>query len=144
MAQEFFTKEQQSEIVEAIKAAEKNTSGEVQVHIEKKCKGDAMKRALEVFKALKMHKTAEKNGVLFYLAFQDHKFAILGDEGIDKVVPAHFWDEIKNQMQMLFKEGKFTEGLCKGIGMAGHELKVHFPYLDTDKNELSDEISFGS
>lgn len=143
MAKDLFTDEQQKSLLDSVKKAELNTSGEIQIHIEKHCKKDAKDRAIEVFKKLKMSKTKERNGVLFYLATQDHKFAIIGDEGIDKVVPPHFWDDIKDQMSTDFKAGKFTEGLCTAIEKAGHELKVHFPFDKGDHNELSDEISFG-
>jgi uncharacterized membrane protein len=90
-----------------------------------------------------MHRTAQRNGVLFYLAMADRKFAILGDAGINKVTPDDFWDKIREKMQNLFKEGKFTGGLIQGIEMAGNALKKHFPYQEDDINELSDEISFG-
>ena len=144
MAKNFFTESQQASIVQAIKQAELNTSGEVQVHLENKCKKDVMTRAREVFISLDMSKTALKNGVLFYLAVEDQKFAILGDKGIDNVVPSTFWDDIKNAMQARFKAGQFCEGLCEGILAAGQQLKTHFPYQNNDTNELSDEISFGN
>ena len=91
-----------------------------------------------------MHETAERNGVLFYLAVKDRKFAIIGDEGINQKVPLDFWDHIKSDMSRSFKEGLFTEGLCNAIKEAGKQLKAHFPYSHDDKNELSDEISFDS
>jgi uncharacterized membrane protein len=106
------------------------------------CAIDVLDRAAYVFGKLKMHETAERNGVLFYLAVHDHKFAIIGDGGINQVVPVNFWDEIKETMLGFFKEGKFTDGLSKGILMAGEQLKANFPYHHEDVNELSDEISF--
>src|SRR6187402_371812 len=109
MAKDLFNDAQQKAIVASIKAAELNTSGEVQVHIENTCKGDVMDRATEVFKHLDMHKTKLRNGVLFYLAVQDKKFAILGDAGINAVVQPDFWESIKNSMQVEFRQGKFTE-----------------------------------
>ena len=138
-----FTKEQQKQIVEAIKQAEHNTSGEIRVHIEKTCKLDVLDRAANVFAMLKMHKTQLRNGVLFYLSVEDRKFAILGDAGINAKVPADFWDSVKNAVIEQFKLGNQTEGLVKGILMAGEKLKAHFPYQKDDVNELSDEISFG-
>jgi uncharacterized membrane protein len=90
-----------------------------------------------------MHKTEQRNGVLFYLAIKDRKFAILGDGGINAVTPDDFWDRIKEKMLSLFTEGRFAEGLREGILMAGEQLKKHFPYEKGDVNELSDEISFG-
>ncbi|HLT07843.1 MAG TPA: TPM domain-containing protein [Cyclobacteriaceae bacterium] len=144
MAEKLFSKEDRARIIDAIISAEKETSGEIQVHLENHCKGDVLDRAAEVFETLKMHKTAQRNGVLFYLAVEDHKFAILGDAGINSVVPAHFWDDIKEVMVTHFKSGQFTEGLCIGIGMAAEQLKAHFPYDEHgDENELPDEISFG-
>lgn len=143
-AKHFFNNEQKLAIQEAIANAEKNTSGEVRVHIDSKCKGDALNQAVEIFGKLKMHETALRNGVLFYLATDDKKFAIVGDEGINNVVPKNFWDDVKNTMLTQFKSGAFTEGLCKGIEMAGEKLKQHFPYKSDDINELNDEISFGS
>jgi uncharacterized membrane protein len=143
MASSFFTQKQQDQIVEAIREAETNTSGEIKVHIEKTCPGDVMAHAKEVFILLKLHETTLRNGVLFYLALESHKFAILGDSGIDAVVPANFWQNIKEAMRTQFKQGLITEGLRAGILMAGQELKIHFPYQANDKNELSDDISFG-
>ena len=143
MASDLFTKDQQKAIVQAIKQAEQNTSGEIMVHIESQCKIDVMDRAANVFETLEMHKTELRNGVLFYLATKDHKFAILGDAGINAKVPDDFWNNIKEHMLLQFKDGKFTEGLCEGIQMAGDQLQSHFPYQADDKNELTDEISFG-
>ncbi len=144
MAEKLFSAEDREKIISAIKAAELKTSGEIQVHVENHCKGDLMDRAAEVFETLKMYQTKERNGVLFYLAVVDHKFAILGDGGINHVVPEDFWEHTKDEMLTLFKEGKFTDGLSLGIKLAGEQLQSHFPYdADTDTNELPDEISFG-
>lgn len=138
-----FTKEQQQRIVKAIEQAELNTSGEIRVHIEKSCKIDVLDRAADVFALLKMHKTQLRNGVLFYFAISDRKFAILGDAGINSKVPYNFWDSIKEEMLVLFKQGDITSGLEKGILLAGEKLKEHFPLQKNDVNELSNEISFG-
>jgi len=143
MASKFFTTDQKQQIVGAIKNAELNTSGEIRVHIENHCKKEVLDRAAVVFASLKMHKTKLRNGVLFYLAIKDHKFAILGDGGINAVIPDDFWDNTKEMMQQKFKEGEFTEGLSSGIKMAGEQLKSHFPYQSDDVNELDDDISFG-
>ena len=142
--QNFFSEDAKSRIVAEVKAAEKETSGEIRVHIENRCKGDVLDCAAFVFEKLKMHKTELRNGVLFYLAVKDHKFAILGDAGINAAVPDNFWDEVKERMFAEFKEGRFTEGLIKGIQMAGIKLKEFFPYQQDDVNELSDDISFGN
>jgi uncharacterized membrane protein len=140
---DFLSEEEKKRIVDAIKEAELNTSGEIRVHIESRCKGNVLDRAAYIFKKLKMHKTAQRNGVLFYLAYKDRKFAIIGDAGINSKVPENFWDEIKDRMAAKFKEGKFAEGLSEGIIESGNQLKKHFPYQTDDVNELSDEISFG-
>lgn len=144
MPQDLFTITQQKEIVAAIKEAERNTSGEIRVHIEKNCKEDVLDHAAFIFDELEMQKTALRNGVLIYLAVEDRKLAILGDAGINLKVPKGFWDEIKDVMISNFKEGKFTEGLSQGIILAGEQLKKHYPHdKENDENELSDEISFG-
>jgi len=140
---DFLSNEDKKRIVDAIKEAELNTSGEIRVHIESHCKSNVLDRAAYIFEKLKMHKTALRNGVLFYLAYKDRKFAILGDAGINAKVPDNFWDEIKDKMAEKFKEGKFAEGLAKGIIESGNQLKKHFPHKADDVNELSDDISFG-
>jgi uncharacterized membrane protein len=141
-ASTFFSKEQQAQILGAVKEAEMETSGEVRVHIESSFKGEVLDRASWLFKKLGMHKTAERNGVLFYLAVNDRKFAIIGDAGINAKVPPGFWDDISELLKKNFKEGKFTEGLSEGILLAGEHLKIHFPHRPDDVNELPDEISF--
>ena len=138
----FFSKEQKDLITAAVREAELNTSGEIRVHIERKCKGEALDRAAYIFGKLHMHKTRLRNGVLFYLAVDDHKFAILGDAGINAVTPDDFWTAISSRMGDNFREGEFTRGLAAGIRMAGEQLKEHFPYTSDDVNELSDDISF--
>ncbi len=142
-AKHFFTPREQQEIISAIKEAELDTSGEIRVHIENRCKREVLDRAAYLFKQLHIHKTKLRNGVLFYLSVHDHKFAILGDMGINQVVPTNFWDEIKEGMQKQFRDGNFVEGLSEGIIRAGKQLKDHFPYQQDDVNELTDEISFG-
>jgi uncharacterized membrane protein len=142
-AKSFFTEEQKQSIQKMIANAELNTSGEIRVHIDEKCKIDVLDQAAFIFKKLKMHKTELHNGVLFYLAVSDQKFAILGDKGINEKVPADFWDTIRDIMLQQFKQKQFTEGLCKGIEMAGEKLKIHFPHQVDDRNELNNEVSFG-
>jgi uncharacterized membrane protein len=139
----FFTKEKKEMIRSAVMEAEKNTSGEIRVHIDNHCRGDVMDRAAWWFAKLNMHRTKLRNGVLFYLAVKDRKFAILGDAGINAVTEDNFWDRIKEEMLAEFNEGNFALGLHKGILMAGEQLREHFPYQEDDVNELPDEISFG-
>lgn len=141
-ASSFFTAEERDKLLAAIREAEKETSGEIRIHIETSCKGDVLERAADIFRKLGMEKTAERNGVLFYLAVKDRKFAILGDAGINAKVPAGFWDCIKELLTTNFREGKFTEGLSEGIILSGKQLRKHFPFEKQDENELSDEISF--
>ncbi|MCF6332175.1 MAG: TPM domain-containing protein [Draconibacterium sp.] len=141
--QKYFTEENKLQITNAIRVAETNTSGEIRVHIESRCKGDVLDQAAYVFEKLQIHKTVLRNGVLFYLAVDDRKFAILGDVGINQKVPGDFWESTKEVVLEKFKDGLYSDGLAEGIIKAGEQLKVHFPYQDDDVNELSDEISFG-
>ncbi|MGE0090273.1 MAG: TPM domain-containing protein [Bacteroidales bacterium] len=140
---DFFNETEKQQIVQAVKEAEKNTSGEIRIHIESDCSGDVLDRAAFIFAKLDMHKTELRNGVLFYLSVNDRKFAILGDAGINAVTPDNFWDIIKETILAKFKNGEFANGLETGIKMAGDALKKHFPFDKNDINELSDEISFG-
>jgi uncharacterized membrane protein len=140
----FFSSEEKAEIKAAIEEAEMQTSGEIRIHIDNNCKIDVLDRASNVFAQLNMHKTALRNGVLFYLAVKDKKFAIIGDAGINKEVPENFWDKVRDDMQAQFKNGKFKDGLVIGVKEAGEQLKKYFPYKKgEDINELSDDISFG-
>lgn len=141
--EDFLTSEEEAEIVKAISEAEKNTSGEIRVHIEKHTEKPALERAQEVFHFLGMDQTSLRNGVLFYVGVDDHAFAIIGDEGIDKVVENDFWDCTRDAVISNFKENKFKEGLVAGILRAGEKLEHYFPFTDGDKDELSNEISRG-
>jgi uncharacterized membrane protein len=143
MTQDHLSLVQKRLIFKAIQQAELNTSGEIRVHIEEKCKGDVLDRAADVFAMLKMHKTDLRNGVLFYLALNDHQFAVLGDAGINAVVPENFWESVKIAMVEQFAQDNLAMGLVKGIELAGEKLKEHFPYQKEDVNELPDDISFG-
>ena len=134
--------EEDQRVVEAIKQAELNTSGEIKVHIENRCTGNVEERSLFVFNHLKMSETQQRNGVLIYLAVKDRKFAILGDEGINNVVGDGFWTDVKDLMLSYFKEGHFAEGLEQGIMRCGEKLKTYFPYQSNDVNEIPDEISY--
>ncbi|CCG54142.1 Protein of unknown function [Flavobacterium indicum GPTSA100-9 = DSM 17447] len=140
--EDFLTKTEEQEIVEAIVKAEQNTSGEIRVHIEENNSKPPLERAQEVFYELGMDATQFKNGVLFYICMQTRSFAIIGDEGIHNVVEDDFWDCTKDVVISQFKRGKFKQGLVEGILRAGERLKKHFPYdAETDTNELSNEIS---
>lgn len=141
--EDFLTPEEELEIVEAIRMAERQTSGEIRVHIEKATSVAAFDRALEVFHLLKMDNTKLQNGVLIYLAIDDHSFVIYGDKGINEVVPSDFWDCTKDIMMAHFKNGNFKQGLIDGILRAGEQLQQHFPWKESNTNELSNEISKG-
>ena len=139
--EKFLTADEEQEIVQAIIEAEKNTSGEIRVHIESNSKLEHFERAKAIFHNLKMDNTKDENGVLIYVAVQDRKFVIYGDRGIDKVVPKNFWDTTKDTMQHQFEDGQFKEGIIAGILSAGQKLQTHFPWNHGDKNELSNEVS---
>ncbi|MEM0578582.1 TPM domain-containing protein [Flavobacterium polysaccharolyticum] len=141
--EDFLTKEEESAIVEAICVAEKNTSGEIRVHIEATTALDAYDRAMEVFHELNMDATELQNGVLIYLAVNDKTFVICGDKGINDVVAPDFWDCTRDAMVSQFKLGNYKQGLIDGILNAGEQLKKYFPWQEGDTNELSNEISKG-
>ncbi|WP_396164449.1 TPM domain-containing protein [Flavobacterium sp.] len=137
----FLSKEEEQEIVQAIVEAEKNTSGEVRVHIENHSNKTPLERAQEVFFELKMEATNDRNGVLFYVSVTDKKFAIIGDQGINELVATDFWNATKEIVLNHFKQGAFKQGLVEGILSAGNQLKAYFPYQSDDEDELSNEIS---
>lgn len=135
---------EQKSIVAAIHDAELQTSGEIRVHVEHHCpESDVIERAKQVFGHLEMDKTELKNGVLFYLAMTDRKFAIIGDAGIDQKVPANFWDSTRDILKSHFSQNNYSDGLCAGIKLAGEQLHIFFPRQSNDANELPDDISFG-
>lgn len=142
-ARSFFTPEQQEDIKLAIQNAELDTSGEIRVHIETRCPGDVNDRAAQIFKLLNMDETELHNGILFYLAVKNRKFAVIGDSGINVMVEENFWEHIKAILLDYFSQGRFTEGLVITITRVGEELKKYFPHQRDDINELSDELSFG-
>ena len=143
-ARDFLTGEDRAAIKAAIADAENATSGDIRLHLESRCKGAVLDRAARVFEVLKMHETERRNGVLFYLATEDRQFAILGDGGINAVVPNDFWDEVRDTVIEGLAKGNAVEGLAAGIRLAGEQLAAHFPIAADDVNELSDDISFGS
>ena len=141
--EDFLTKAEEQEIVEAIGKAEKNTSGEIRIHIEKESSMAAIDRAMEVFRSLNMENTQERNGVIIYVAVKSKQFAIYGDKGINEKVDDNFWDSTKEVMQNHFQSGNFKQGLIDGILKAGEQLQKYFPHADDDTDELSNEISIG-
>ena len=140
----FLSSDDELAIVQAIQEAEKKTSGEVRVHIEKKCpKKDPVKRAISLFQKLRMHKTNLRNGVIVYVATEDHLLAIWGDEGIHAKVGQEFWESTLITLQEDFKTNQIKNGLTKALLDIGEKLQQHFPYQKDDKNELDDSISYG-
>ena len=137
-----FSEAEEKRIQEAVASAEKATSGEIRICIEKTCSDDVLDRAAKYFHKLGMDKTALRNGVLIYIVTEDHKFAIIGDAGINKVVPESFWDSTKDEMRAQFKLGNFADGIIAGVRLAAEQLKTYFPSIDNDKNELSDDIAY--
>lgn len=139
-----FSEQEQERIRDAVAAAERSTSGEIRICVEKKCNESAFDRAVVYFNKLGMAKTKLRNGVLIYLAVDDHQFAIIGDSGINQVVPENFWDSTKEIMLSEFKKGNLVEGIIAGINQAGIQLKTYFPSVKNDENELSNDIAFGN
>lgn len=139
----FFTAEQEQRIIAAIREAEGQTSGEIRVHLEKELIGDALNVAARVFHELEMDSTDERNGVLIFIVPSMHRFAIIGDKGINEKVPEDFWDEVRDVMQDYFRQGDFTQGVIEGVRRSGLKLRAFFPRRPGDKNELPDEISYG-
>jgi len=139
----FFSPEEELKILEAIQRAERQTSGEIKVHIEGNCYIDLLDRTTEVFALLNMHETEQRNGALIYMAIEDHLFAIIGDLGINAIVPEDFWDEARDLMEENFKAGNIVKGLEVGIEKIGEKLREYFPYQTDDTNELPDDISYG-
>ena len=141
--EKFLTAQQQNTVVEAVRLAEKGTSGEIRIHIDAVCDGNPVQRAEQVFFALGMDRTALRNGVLIYLACESKVFAVIGDKGINDLVPENFWDDVIAAMTGEFRAGRFAEGLSVAAVMSGEKLREFFPYQEDDVNEQPDEISFG-
>lgn len=131
------------EIEDAIRTAEKSTSGEIRVHIDSKSATNVLDSAAHMFQKLNMHKTELRNGVLFYMSIDDKKIAVIGDVGINSVVEPDYWDAIKGNLIDNFRKGEYVKGFVTAILACGTQLKEHFPYQEGDVNELPDEISFG-
>ena len=141
---EYFTPAEKDIIVKAIQEAERRTSGEIRIYVESKCEMvNPVLRAREIFYQLKMDQTASRNGVLLYLAMDDHQLAVFGDEGIHQKVGHEFWEKEVAIMLKEFKQKHFIEGIAHIIEDIGEALVAHFPYDGTtDKNELPDDIVF--
>ncbi len=140
--QRFFTTKEEETIILAIRHAERQTSGEIRVHIQHKLEKEVLVEATMAFHRLKMDRTEERNGVIFFLCPSQKQFAIFGDEGINKKVSDGFWDDVKEILETSFRQRNFVEGLVNGIELAGEKLKYFFPIQSNDQNELPDEISY--
>ncbi|WP_299368261.1 TPM domain-containing protein [Winogradskyella sp.] len=141
--EDFLTTQEEQEIVEAIRIAESETSGEIRVHIEQQCDIDVYERALDVFHLLKMDNTIQRNGVLIYVAVDNKTFVIFGDQGINNAVGTNFWNSTRDKIAHQFQSGLFKQGLIDGITEAGKVLSAHFPWEHGDRNELDNTISKG-
>lgn len=139
----FLSQEEEQDIIEAIRTAEKNTSGEIRVHIERTSEKEITERTLELFHVLKMDNTKLQNGVLIYVAIDDHQFSIYGDKGINDIVGNDFWNSTKDVMVSHFKSGNYKQGIIEGVLKSGEQLKKYFPWEADDINELPDSISKG-
>ncbi|MDQ1141539.1 TPM domain-containing protein [Pedobacter agri] len=137
-----FSDLEQDKIAAAISNAEKATSGEIRIAIDKHCTVDPFERATEYFAQLDMDKTSQRNGVLIYLAHADHKFAIIGDLGINRLVPEDFWETTKIAMTAHFAKGDLAEGIIAGVALAGEKLALYFPPQMGDINELPNDIVY--
>lgn len=142
-AEDFLTEQGRQEVAAAIGEAERRTSGEIRVHIEEHIEEDALDHAAFIFEELGMQRTRDRNAVLIYVCVADRKVAVVGDKGINERVPPHFWRDVVGVLQLHFAAGRRTEGLCEAVRMVGEKLKAYFPYRDDDRDELSNEVSFG-
>lgn len=138
----FFSQDEERQIIAAIESAERQTSGEIRVHLTRSTRPDIMQDALQLFQRLGMHKTEQRNGVLILLAPKARRFAILGDEGINRVVPPGFWQEERDILLEHFRREAYGQGVCLVIGQIGEKLQAFFPRRDDDVNELPDDISY--
>ncbi|MBA3675681.1 MAG: TPM domain-containing protein [Chitinophagaceae bacterium] len=143
---DFFSKEEKEQIVTSIRAAEKCTSGEIRVFVERRCRFmDALDRAKEIFTELIMENTEHRNAVLLYVATKDRQLAIYADTGIHEIVGQQFWEDEVNKILLQFDKANYANGISKCVTEIGEALQLNFPYhAGEDKNELPDEIIFGN
>jgi uncharacterized membrane protein len=139
----FLTEDEKRQVDQAIKKAERETSGEIKLFIDRFSWGKIEEKAGRLFRKLGLSRTKERNGVLIYLVTTNREFLIYGDEGINKNVPENFWDEIKKRMEEGFSRGDFGKTLAEAIETIGIQLKTYFPCSKDDKNEITDEVEYG-
>lgn len=130
-------------VADAISQAERTTSGEIRVHIEDHIEEDVVDHAAYIFQELGMHRTRERNGILIYVCVADRLVAVVGDKGINEKVPEGFWDGTVEVLRTHFAAGKQAEGLCEAVRMVGERLSTFFPPQVDDRNELSNEVTYG-
>lgn len=140
-AHDFMAQLREAEIVDAIRAAEKRTSGEIRVFVSRKDVSDPVAAAQAHFFELGMEKTREHNGVLLFVAPRSHKFAVIGDSAVHARCGDEFWQELAAEMSGHFRRSEFTSGLVHGVRKAGELMAKHFPRRPDDTNELSDEVA---
>lgn len=139
---DFLTESQEQQIIKAIEQAEKKTSGEVRVHIEHECKTEPLERAAYIFHELGMDQTNLQNGVLIYVASEDHKAAVYAGKGIYNQVESHFWNDVLEILLNHFKKGEHEQGIEEAVRKTGNKLTELFPYKRADVDELSNDISY--
>lgn len=142
-AAELLPEADQVRVKAAISKAEARTSGEIRVHLDDTIADEVLDHAAYIFEELGMFRTRDRNGVLIYVSVADRRVAVIGDAGINARVPAGFWDDVLALLQAHFREGRFADGLCKAVEQVGEKLRADFPYERDDRNELSNDISFG-
>lgn len=139
----FLTGQQEQQVIDAIADAENKTSGEIRVHIEERCKKNPLTRAAYIFRKLGMDQTELQNGVIIYIAVEDHKAAVFAGKGIYEQVQENYWQDVLNIIINHFKKKEFEQGIEKAVVKVGEKLKELYPVQADDENELTDEISYG-
>ncbi len=142
-AEDFLSSTERERVKAAVRAAEARTSGEIRIHLDDAVVDEVMDRAAFVFTELEMHRTQDRNGALIYVSVSQHRAAVIGDIGIYEKLPHGFWNDTLHVMLQEFKKGQYCDGLCLGVERLGEQMRAHFPYERGDKNELSDDISYG-
>jgi len=138
-----FPKSSMQRIEAAIAASETLHMGEIRFAIEPNLpflavlgKRSAKKRALELFSQLHVWDTELNNGVLIYLLLADHDFEILADRGIHQHVGNQGWENVSQEMEALFRQGRFEAGVLHGIAKISEYLVRHYPATGARENEL--------
>lgn len=142
-AEELLSPAEQERVQRAVHEAEGRTSGEIRVHLDDSIVDDVLDHAAYIFTELAMHRTAERNGVLIYVSVAQRRAAVIGDTGINAKLPNGYWNDVLDAVLTRFRDGQYCDGLCEGIARLGHQLEQHFPRRSDDRNELSDQISYG-